>query len=84
MSIIDILVVILFLAFIIVGYKQGVVRELISLVGIILIFYLAFLLKNPIGNILCNLFPFFKFIGTIEGMVSINILMYQVILKLFL
>ena len=79
MSIIDIFVFIIFLAFIIVGYKQGVVRELIQLIGLIIIFYIAFLIKNPVGNFLCQILPFFKFTGSIEGLVSLNILMYQII-----
>lgn len=79
MGIIDILIFVIILAFVIVGYKQGVVRELIQLIGVILMFYISYLIKNPVGNFLCSVFPFFKFTGSISGLVTLNILMYQII-----
>lgn len=79
MNIFDIGIVLLFIMFLITGFKRGVIKELVALVGIILVFIISFSLKGVIGNILCTFLPFFKFTGPIAGMTTINILMYQTI-----
>ena len=65
--------------FIIVGFKNGVINELAELIGIIVIFVLSFLLKGIVGSILCTFLPFFDFYGAVQGMSSLNILLYQAI-----
>lgn len=79
MSVFDIVIILLILTFGILGWKKGVIKELISLVGIILVFVLAYTFKEEIGNILCKYFPFFQFSGNIKGLVSLNVLIYQLI-----
>lgn len=76
-NILDIAFMMILIMFVIVGFKRGVIKELVSLVGIIIVFILSWLLKNYIGNFLCIIFPFFKFVGPIEGLSSLNILLYQ-------
>lgn len=77
MNVLDIGVILILLMFAIVGFKQGVIRELFALVGIILIFYVAFYLSGMAGDILCLTLPFIDFKGSIEGMSAINLLLYQ-------
>ncbi|MBR2678146.1 MAG: CvpA family protein [Bacilli bacterium] len=77
MNVLDIGIILILLMFAIVGFKQGVIRELFAFVGIILIFYIAFLLSGVAGDILCVALPFFDFKGSIEGMSAINLLLYQ-------
>ena len=79
MNIFDIGIILLFLMFLIVGFKNGVVKELAALIGIIVVFVLSFLLKGFIGNLLCVFLPFFKFTGNLENLTVINILLYQTI-----
>ena len=79
MNLFDIGLVLIFISFILVGFKNGVIRELATLIGVIVLFYLSFSLKGYIGNILCQYLPFFNFKGSIEGITTINILMYQTI-----
>jgi len=79
MNILDIVLLICFIVFLISGFKRGVIKELVSLLGIIAVFFLSFSLKGYIGNLLCYILPFFKFTGTIKGLTTINILFYQVI-----
>lgn len=79
MNILDIGIILLLLMFLIVGSKTGVIKELISLVSIIIIFIISYSLKGILGNILCIILPFFKFSGAIEGLVTLNILLYQLI-----
>ncbi len=79
MNIFDIGIILFMIIFIIVGAKQGLIKSAISLVGIILVFAIAFYLKEPVGNFLCKYLPFFNFSGNLEGLVSINILIYQLL-----
>lgn len=79
MNVFDIGIVLVLLMFIIVGFKNGVINELAELIGIIVIFVLSFLLKGIVGSILCTFLPFFDFYGVVQGMSSLNILLYQAI-----
>lgn len=78
-NILDIGIILLLIMDVIVGYKRGVIKELISLLGILLTFILSWSLKNIIGNFMCIYFPFFKFTGVFKGLSVINILFYQAI-----
>ena len=75
LNIFDIGIVLILIGFIIGGWKQGVVKETVSFVGIIVVFFLAWLLKGIVGNFLCAILPFFEF----DGLVSLNILIYHAI-----
>lgn len=77
MNIIDIGIILFILSFIIVGSKQGLIKGGVSLVGLIVIFIISYTFKDEIGNFLCKYLPFFNFSGNIEGLVSLNILIYQ-------
>jgi len=79
MNIIDIAIVFIILLFGIAGLKKGLIKEAISLLGMIIILVIAFLLKGNIGNVLCKYLPFFDFGGTFKGITSLNILIYQFI-----
>ena len=79
MNIFDIGIILLFVMFLITGFKHGVIRELVSLIGIVIVFIIAYSLKGVVGNFLCLLLPFIKFKGALEGITSINILLYQTI-----
>ena len=84
LNILDLGVVFISLMFFIVGVKNGFIKEAFSLAGTILIFLIAYSFKGVVGNIMCIGFPFFRFSGVIEGMSSINILLYQIIAFMFL
>lgn len=77
MNVLDIGIILVLLMFAIVGFKQGVIRELFAFLGIILIFYISFLLSGMAGDILCLTLPFVDFMGSLEGMSAINLLLYQ-------
>lgn len=77
MNVIDIAIILIILSFVVVGAKQGLIKSAISLIGIVVIFIISYLFKEQIGNFLCKYLPFFNFSGNIEGLVSLNILIYQ-------
>ena len=78
-NILDIIIVLFILMFGIIGSKRGIIKEVVSLVGIVLIFIISAIFSNSLGNFLCKYMPFFKFTGNIKGLVVLNVLIYKVI-----
>ena len=80
MTAIDIVIILLLIMFGVVGWKQGIIKEAVQLIGMIIILVIAFMFKGELGNIFCKWLPFFNFNGSpIEGMTTLNILLYQVL-----
>ena len=79
MNILDIGIVLILIMSAIVGFKRGAIKEIVSLVGIIIVFIVAFAFKGVLGNVLCKWLPFFNFAGNLEGVTVLNILLYQLI-----
>lgn len=77
--ILNIGIILILAMFAIAGFKEGIIKTGVSLVGTLLIFIISFLLKGVIGNLLCKYLPFFNLEGNYEGLSSINILIYQLI-----
>lgn len=75
MNVIDIVIILLIIMSGVVGLKRGFIREIVMLIGTILIYFISYALKGPIGLLLCKILPFFKF----NGLITINILVYQLI-----
>ena len=83
LNIFDVGIILLLIMFLIVGFKNGVIREAFALIGIIAVFILSFVFKGLLGNLMCIILPFFKLSGIIEGFSVINILIYQIIAFMF-
>lgn len=79
MSIVDIAIILALIIFPIIGWMRGVIKETVSLVGLIAIFIISYTFKEEIGNVLCKFLPFLPFSGSIKGLVSLNILIYQMV-----
>ena len=77
MTLLDIFIILFILLCVIGGFKRGIIKETVSIVGLIIIFVIAFIFKEQLGNILCKFLPFIPLKGSLEGLVSINILIYQ-------
>lgn len=75
MNIIDVVIILLILLAGVNGLKRGVIKQLVTTIGFILVIILAFKLKNPIADFLSLNLPFFKFSGA--KVASFNILLYQ-------
>lgn len=78
-NIIDVILFLFILSWGSVGFNRGVIKQGVKTLGTIIMFILAFYLKNPIAELLSLNLPFFKFGGIFLGATSINILFYQVI-----
>ena len=79
MNIVDAIIILLILSFGAMGFKRGVLKQLVTTVGFVIVIVLAFYLKNPIAEFLSLNLPFFKFGGVFANVTSINIILYQLI-----
>lgn len=79
MNIVDAIIILMILACGVAGFKRGVLKQLVTTVGFVIVVVLAFYLKNPVAEFLSLLFPFFTFGGAFANVASINIILYQLI-----
>lgn len=79
MILVDIIIIGLLIFGALIGFARGFTKQLVSFIGLLGIFILAFILKNPISTILYNKLPFFDFGGSLKGVSSLNILLYETI-----
>lgn len=84
MNIVDLIIILILVVGALVGFKHGVIRQTVSLIGFLLVVILAFLLKNPLSLWMYEHLPFFNFWGILKGVTVINILLYEVIAFLIL
>lgn len=78
-NMIDIAIIFIILLFGVTGLKNGVFKQVVVTVGTILVFVLSYYCKDFIANFLSYNLPFFNFAGPVEGLTSLNIIMYQMI-----
>lgn len=76
MNIIDIIIIAIILVFGFIGLFHGFIREVVSTIGYFLSFLFSYHLSLPLAKLLMKAFPLYKFKG---GLISLNILMYQLI-----
>ena len=79
MNIIDIIVILLIAFSAYIGMKKCFVKSLVSFVGIVVVFILAYFMKNPIADWLCLNLPFFNFTGSFRGATILNVIFYQIV-----
>lgn len=79
MNIIDAIIILFVLLIGVIGWHNGFIKTVVSAIGIIIVFSLAFILKNPIAEWLSLNLPFFNFWGAFKGVTILNVIIYQVI-----
>ena len=79
MNIIDIFVILFVILCGLYGMHRGVIRSIVSLVGLILVFIVSYLLKDIIAEWLSLNLPFFGFAGSFKGATILNVIIYQLI-----
>lgn len=79
MNYIDIAILIILVLGAIVGFKRGLIKSVVALVGTILVIVLSFYLKNPLAILMYEKLPFFSFKGSFAGVTVLNILLYEAI-----
>ena len=79
MTILDGIIIILFVLGIWYGTKKGFINGALSLVGLAFIITFSFLFHALIADVLLKGMPFLKFHGAYKGVTSLNILFYEAI-----
>ena len=79
MNIMSAVIILIVLFYVVLGFKRGVIKTGVSLIGTIAILVVSFVLKDIVANFLMEHLPFFNFGGIFDGITSINILMYEMI-----
>ena len=79
MNIIDVSIILVIILGMVIGFKNGVLKQTIKLVGLILVIYLAFIFKNPVSSLMYTYLPFFNFDGIFKGITALNIILYETI-----
>ena len=83
MEIVDIIILVIILAFAIVGFKRGVFQSLVAIVGFFAVIYLAYLFKNILGDFFVLNLPFTKYTFIPGGSYVLNIITYESIAFIF-
>ena len=78
-NIFSVVIVLLILLCGVLGSKRGILKELVIIVGTIVVFVLAFFLKDFIAGFFCTYLPFFNFRIPLGNLVSLNIIFYQLV-----
>lgn len=76
--VVDIILVVFLALGLYVGQKKGIIKTLISFVGIVAIVILSYTLRYRLAEFFIDHLPFFNIKG-LEGLTSINILLYNAI-----
>ena len=79
MSIVDIIIIALVVAYAIKGFIYGIIKEGVSFIGGILVFVAAYYLKNPVSVFMYKHFPFFNLGGMFDGISVLNVVIYELI-----
>ena len=78
-GIIDAVIILFILLGGVVGFKEGVIKKLTSVVGLILVVVLACTLKNKLSVYFYENLPFFDLWGVFKGIQILNVIFYEVV-----
>lgn len=79
MNIVDYIIIALIVLYAVKGFKNGAIKEAVTFVGSLMVFVLAYFLKNPISVFLYEHLPFINFNGVFSGISVVNIVVYELI-----
>lgn len=78
-NIIDAIILLIILLGGVIGFKEGVIKKLTSIVGLIIVVVLSFILKNNLSVFFYENLPFFDFWGAFKGIQVLNIVFYEML-----
>lgn len=79
LNIVDVIILLIILLGGVLGFKEGVIKKLTSIVGLVLIAIISFSLKNYLSVIFYENLPFFDFWGAFKGIQVLNIVFYEML-----
>lgn len=78
-TVVDIIIILYLIAAGITGYKRGFFKEIVMFLGTLLVFFIAYKLKDPVGDFLLLRLPIFDFPNLFKGVAVLNVLVYQLV-----
>ena len=78
-GIIDAIILIFILLGGIIGFKEGVIKKLTSVIGLVLVVVLSFILKNKLSIYFYENLPFFDLWGVFKGVQILNVIFYEMV-----
>lgn len=79
LNIVDAIIILIILLGGVIGFKEGALKKLTSIIGLVLVVVLAFMLKNPLSVFFYENLPFFDLWGVFKGIQVLNILFYEML-----
>ena len=79
LNIVDAIIILIILLGGVIGFKEGIIKKLTSVIGLILVVILSFTLKNYLSVIFYENFPFFDLWGAFKGIQVLNIIFYEML-----
>lgn len=79
LNIVDAIIILIILLGGVIGFKEGIIKKLTSVIGLILVVILSFTLKNYLSVIFYENLPFFDLWGAFKGIQVLNIIFYEML-----
>lgn len=79
LNIVDTIIILIILLGGLVGFKEGVIKKLTSIIGLVLVVILSFTLKNYLSVYFYENLPFFDLWGVFKGIQVLNIVFYEML-----
>lgn len=79
MNIVDAIIILIIILGGVVGFKEGVIKKLASIIGLVVVIILSFTLKNYLSVFFYENLPFFDLWGLFKGIQVINIVFYEML-----
>lgn len=79
MNILDAIIIVFLLIGALAGFRRGLIKQAVLLVGLIACLILSFYIRVPVSTFMYKNLPFINFGGIFQGISVLNILLYEVI-----
>ncbi len=83
-GIVDVCILIILLMLAVIGLKRGFFKQTVITIGTVLVFILAYYFKDYLADFFSYNLPFIKFSGSIAGLSTLNIIVYQMLAFIFM
>ncbi len=79
MNFVDIIIIVFLVFGGLFGFKKGVIKSLVQLLGTVCVAIVAYSFKGVVANFLMDKLPFFDFGGIFSGVSAMSILIYELV-----
>ena len=78
-NIVDAIIILIIFLGGLVGFKEGVIKKVTSIIGLVIVVFLSFTLKNYLSVFFYENLPFFDLWGVFKGIQVLNIVFYEML-----